>query len=238
MGLMGDGGWAVWLLAVAAAAPSTVLGAMLSPWSRAYARHLRLGGRADAAALWRAAHPRCLRSARLAADGPAALALGALACWLVGTQGAAGLAPLLLGLGLAALAWLDARSGLLPDALTLPLMALGWCAGADGPVAAAGASLAVWAGLASAAGLYRRLRGRDGFGGGDVKCLSMLAGWLGWHAALGILWGASVLGLLWWLCAGPRRRRSYPLGPCLALASLPWLLPAPAFGPPDLLRLL
>jgi leader peptidase (prepilin peptidase)/N-methyltransferase len=117
-------------------------------------------------------------------------------------------------------------------------MALGWCAGAAGPVTAAGASLAVWAGLASAAGLYRRLRGRDGFGGGDVKCLSMLAGWLGWHAALGILWGASVLGLLWWLCAGPRRRPSYPLGPGLALASLPWLLPTPAVGPPDLLRFL
>ncbi|HET8597477.1 MAG TPA: prepilin peptidase [Castellaniella sp.] len=236
MGLTGESAWAAWLLLATSAALSMALGAMLGPWSRVYARHVRAGGRADAAALWRSAHPRRLRAARLAADGPAALALGSLACWLVGTQGAAGLAPLLLGLGLASLAWLDARSGLLPDALTLPLTVLGWGLGAAGFMAAAGASLAVWAGLASAAGLYRRLRGRDGFGGGDVKCLSMLAGWLGVHAALGILWGASVLGLLWWLCAGPRRRAAYPLGPCLALASLPWLLPAG--GPPDLLRFL
>lgn len=153
--------------------------------------------------------------------------MGGIAGWLLSDLGWGGLPLLPLCLGLAALAWIDARSGLLPDALTMPLMLAGWWMGHQGPVAASLASLMVWAGLASAAGLYRLLRGRDGFGGGDVKCLAALAGWLGLPATLAILWAASVLGLLWWLCAGRRRRHAYPFGPCIALASAPLILCGP-----------
>ncbi len=108
--------------------------------------------------------------------------------------------------------------------LTLPLMAAGWLWGAQGVVAAAGASALVWAGLASLAWLYCRVRGRDGFGGGDVKCLAALAGWLGWEAMTGILWLACVLGLAWALVRRGGWHRSYPFGPCIALAAGAWLL--------------
>lgn len=116
-----------------------------------------------------------------------------LVAGLLAAAGAPGLAP--LAIVLAALAWIDTRSGLLPDALTLPLMAAGWLLGARNPMSAVIASVLAWAGLAGMAWLYRHLRGRDGFGGGDVKCLAALSGWLGLEAAAGILWLACVLGL-------------------------------------------
>ncbi|MHA3903689.1 prepilin peptidase [Castellaniella sp. WN] len=210
-------GWGVPGLPVAAGG---YLGALLGRWAQAYADRLDAGAPATARTLWAAAAAAPSRPWRPLRDVAMASSLGLMA-GLLATIGDSGF--VLLALVLAALAWIDARSGLLPDALTLPLMVAGWLLGAGGPGSAAGASALAWAGLAGMAWLYRRVRGRDGFGGGDVKCLAALAGWLGLEAAAGILWLACVLGLPG--CLGRRGgwRRPYPFGPCIALAAGAWM---------------
>jgi leader peptidase (prepilin peptidase)/N-methyltransferase len=231
MAVMAVDGAGMWLAMAGVAGLCAGGGLGLESWARDYDARLRAGAPATARTLWLAARharrqPVCWRQC-----GPGAMVTGGVAICLLAGQGWEGLAPLLLALGLVALAWLDGRSGLLPDALTLPLMAAGWWLGPQGPADAAGASLSVWVCLAVAVGAYRRLRGRDGFGGGDIKCLAMLAGWLGWPAAVAILWSASILGMLVWLCRPGCWRRSCPFGPYLALASCPWILWPDAVGP-------
>lgn len=203
-------------------------GANCRRWALAYAGRLDAGAPPDGATLWAAlrqvpAHRLCPWR-----DGMTGVLAGSLAGGLLAARGWAGLAPAILCLVLCALAWIDAHSGLLPDALTLPLMVAGWAVGPLGLTAASSASALVWAGLAAAAGLFRWWRGRDGFGGGDVKCLAALAGWIGLVPALAVLWGASVAGLLWCACVPGAWRRAQPFGPCIALASLPVLLAGPA----------
>lgn len=227
-----------------AAAAGACVGVLLGRWARAYADRLDADAPATAGTLWAAAADAPSHPWRPLRDGPMAALLG-LAAGLLAAGGGLALVP--LALVLAALAWIDARSGLLPDALTLPLMAAGWLLGPQGFGTAAGASALVWAGLAGMAGLYRRLRGRDGFGGGDVKCLAALAGWFGPQAALGILWLACVLGLATCLARRGGWRRPYPFGPCIAAAAGAWMLapfgavllappwaspPAPSGAPP------
>ncbi|MGE4449955.1 A24 family peptidase [Castellaniella sp.] len=210
--------WGASGLAVAA---GMCVGALLGRWAQAYADRLDAGEPATARTLWAAAVAAPSRAWRPVRDVAMALLLG-LAAGLLAAGGGFGLVPLVLVL--AALAWIDARSGLLPDALTLPLMAAGWLLGARDPGAAVGASALAWSGLAGMAWLYRRVRGRDGFGGGDVKCLAALAGWLGLEAAAGILWLACVLGLAGSLGRRGGWRRPYPFGPCISLAAGAWML--------------
>ncbi len=214
-------GWVPGGLAVAAGA---CVGALLGRWAQGYADCLAAGEPATARTLWVSAAAAPVSPWRPARDAAMAAVLG-LAAGLLAAGGGLGLVP--LALVLAALGWIDARSGLLPDALTLPLMAAGWLSGGQNFWAAVGASVLVWTSLAGLAWLYRRLRGQDGFGGGDLKCLAALAGWLGAEAAFGILWLACVLGLS--ACLGRRGgwQGPYRFGPCLALAAGAWMLGCP-----------
>ncbi|MDY0308620.1 MAG: A24 family peptidase [Castellaniella sp.] len=218
-------GWGVCGLAAVAGGWA---GVWLGPWVEAYASRLDAGAPATARTLWGAAAV-SLRpgSERRVRDSVAAVLLG-LAAGLLAAGGGFGFVPLLIGL--AALAWIDVRTGLLPDALTLPLMVAGWLLGCQDLVPAVGASVLVWVALAWVARLYCRLRGQDGFGGGDVKCLAVLAGWLGLEAAIGILWVASLLGLFWGLGQRGGWRQPYPFGPCIALAAWAWMLIPQAMG--------
>lgn len=216
-----------WLAGVIAVLVCLWGGGGLARWAQVYADRLDAGNAPDARTLWGAARSARRLPPRAWRDGLGAACAGAAAAWLLFDQGPGGLTLLPLCLGLGALAWIDARNGLLPDALTLPLMLAGWWVGHQGLVTAGFASVAVWSGLMALACLYRWCRGRDGLGGGDVKCLAALAGWLGLPATLVILWAASVLGLLWWAFAGRRRLRAYPFGPCIALASAPLILCGP-----------
>jgi leader peptidase (prepilin peptidase)/N-methyltransferase len=222
---MGCGEMAEWGMSWLVVAVGGYLGAWQGRWAQAYADRLDAGEPATAPTLWAAAAEAPFRRWRPLRDAAMAASLGLVAGLL-----AAGGSPVaaLPAIVLAALAWIDARSGLLPDALTLPLMLAGWLLGGLGFGAAVGASTLVWAGLAGAARLYRRVRGRDGFGGGDVKCLAALAGWFGPQAAFGILWLACVLGLPGCLVRRGGWRRPYPFGPCIALAAGAWMLAPPA----------
>ncbi|MBA2466974.1 MAG: prepilin peptidase [Sphingomonas sp.] len=152
-----------------------------------------------------------------AAIGAAALAIDpglrggslALFCWLL-------LAP----------AVLDARYHWLPDRLTIALAGAGLAIGgflSGVPIlhrligGAAG-----FASLALLALAYRRLRGREGMGGGDPKLLGAIGLWTGWAALPAILLIASLAGLA---SAAIGRRRpldAVAFGTLLALGAAIW----------------
>ncbi len=132
------------------------------------------------------------------------------------------------GWWLLTLGWIDLRRWVLPDALTLPLLAAGLAEAfllepetlLDRLVGAALGYLV----LRAVAIAYRRLRGREGLGGGDAKLLAAAGAWVGGlalpqvilGAALGGLAAAAILRL-----AGRRleAQSALPFGPFLALAA-------------------
>lgn len=154
-------------------------------------------------------------TAGLAVPGPAALA-GAVFGWL-----------------LLALAALDVTEFWLPDALTLTLALAGLAAGllgidpppADRLIGGAGGFGALWA---IAVG-YRRLRRRDGLGGGDPKLFGAIGLWLGWRMLPVVLFLAALTGLAVVLATMLRGRAARlddraPFGALLAVAAYPaWL---------------
>jgi len=143
---------------------------------------------------------------------------------------------LLLGLWLLLLAMLDVEHHWLPDRLTLPLVPLGLFAawGGFGPPLldrAVGAAIG-WAALALMALVYRRVRGREGLGGGDPKLLAAIGAWVGAIQLPLILVGAGVLGLAAALLMRLRgdevgATTRLPLGALVAVAAWPvWLVVA------------
>lgn len=169
---------------------------------------------------------------RLVAIEIAAALIGASALFvspdLVGLSGA------MFGWVLLALTVLDIEHFWLPDRLTLPLMAGGIVTAAllqpdhlhDRIIGA----LAGYLGLSLIAWSYRKLRGREGLGGGDPKLLAGIGAWLGWQALPFVLLLAALAGLS--IVLGHRARGGVvtastriALGAMLAVAAWPlWLL--------------
>lgn len=151
----------------------------------------------------------------------AAALIGGLA--MFAAPGLVGLAGALLGWLLLALIALDSEHYWLPDRITLPLLALGIAFGLGSPgERLLGATIAGGLLLALALG-YRRWKGRDGLGLGDVKLGAALGAWLG-PLLIGPLFGfAALLGLA--LAAGRRTAvPRIPFGACLGVAAFPlWL---------------
>ena len=124
---------------------------------------------------------------------------------------------------LAALAVYDLRQGRLPDWLTLPLTAAGllvaWRGGAPAD-AAIGAALG-FVFFETVAFGYRRLRGREGLGGGDAKLAAAAGAWVGWQGLPSVVLLAAATALA---VALVRRRfggtESVPFGAYLAPAIL------------------
>lgn len=163
-----------------------------------------------------------------------------IACALVGATAFAAaslgvaLAGMVFGWMLVALALLDRAHFWLPDRLTLPLAGLGGAASAAGlsvPMRDSLVGAAVgYAALALIAFAYRRLRGREGLGGGDPKLFAAIGAWLGWALLPLVLLLASIVGLA--SVAADRARGvrvgaadRMPLGTLLALAAWPiWLV--------------
>jgi leader peptidase (prepilin peptidase)/N-methyltransferase len=163
------------------------------------------------------------------------LAAVTVALWATLFESDPGLVWIDCGLGwtLLTLAWIDCIDMLLPDVLTLPLLLAGLAVTfALEPDALVDHSLAAALGYLAFQGLaigYRRLRGRDGLGGGDSKLIAAAGAWCGLatlpfvvviSAALGLL---AALGLA---LAGRNMtsRTQIPFGPCIALAFwLAWM---------------
>lgn len=180
--------------------------------------------------------------ARLGGYYPAMeLAAVATAVWAA-TETSGGVLWLSCGLGwtLLTLALLDRRHFWLPDVLTLPLAAAGLAATTwlDPPslTGHALAALLGWGAFAGVAFVYRRLRGRDGLGGGDAKLLAAAGAWLGPAALPGVVLIACSLALLEILAraagsGGVRGTDRLAFGTWLAAGLwLAWLYGAPGFG--------
>jgi leader peptidase (prepilin peptidase)/N-methyltransferase len=127
--------------------------------------------------------------AALAVALPAALVLSGWLLW----------ASLGLGWTLLTLAAIDWREFVLPDILTLPLipsgLALAWAIDPGLLSDHALGALAGFASLALIAGIYRRVRGREGLGLGDAKLLAAAGAWLGWQGLPSVLLIAAVSAL-------------------------------------------
>jgi leader peptidase (prepilin peptidase)/N-methyltransferase len=186
---------------------------------------------------WAIQRGRCRRcGARIDPRHPAielaAALVGGVA--LAAHPGAVGPVTALFGWWLLLIAILDLEHQWLPDRLTLPLLAFGLLAGwaGFGPplVEREIGAVAGWAVLLLIAFLYRRLRGREGMGGGDPRLLGALGAWVGVWQLPAILLGAGMLGLA--LAAAMRLRGEevnatsrLPLGSLMALAAWPvWLV--------------
>jgi leader peptidase (prepilin peptidase)/N-methyltransferase len=138
-----------------------------------------------------------------------------------------------LGWTLLTLAWIDWTDMLLPDVLTLPLLLAGLALTfALQPDALVDHSLAAALGYLAFQGLalvYRRLRGRDGLGGGDAKLIAAAGAWCGVAVLPFVVVASAALGLLAALglaLAGRNMtsRTQIPFGPCIALAFwLAWM---------------
>ena len=159
----------------------------------------------------------------------AAAAVGASA--LLVLPGIAGLSLAAGGLLLLTLAALDAETLWLPDRLVLPLALLGIAdAALFHPEQLEVRLIGMVAGfvlLESVRRLYRRLRGREGMGGGDPKLFGALGAWLGWPALPAVLILAGGAGLAWVLVRRLRGRDvpvELPLGSLMALGAWPLML--------------
>jgi leader peptidase (prepilin peptidase)/N-methyltransferase len=140
------------------------------------------------------------------------------------------IAAALLGWWLLLLGLLDAEHYWLPDRLTYPLTGLGLGAAAYfGTPSLADAAIGAGAGFilfAAVATAYKRLRKRDGLGGGDWKLFAAGGAWLGWRLLPQLLLLAALAGLaaalmLHWRKPGFLAQR-LPFGVFLAPAI--WLL--------------
>lgn len=143
----------------------------------------------------------------------------------------------LFGWWLFLLAALDVEHHWLPDRLTLPLIPAGllaaWAGYGPGLEDRAIGAAAGFAVLALIAWGYRRMRGREGMGGGDPKLFAAIGAWLGWAQLPYVLLGAGLIGLGVVLMMRMRGQAvaatdRLPLGALMALAAWPiWLILAP-----------
>jgi leader peptidase (prepilin peptidase) / N-methyltransferase len=193
---------------------------------------LALGGRC------RACRARISIRYPLVEVGASALAVGALLRFGVSV---AGLEMLVLAWLLLPLALIDLEHHLLPDVMTLPGIAVGLvCSTVGGLVGWREALVGAIAGGALpylVIVVYRRLRGVEGMGLGDVKLLAMVGAFLGWRGMLATLGLGSAAGAIVGLgliaVARARRDTELPCGTFLAAAAA-----LVAFAGPGLFRLL
>jgi leader peptidase (prepilin peptidase)/N-methyltransferase len=179
----------------------------------------------------RAALPPLLSAALLVAVGVS----------LVASPGADGLFGAFLGLLMSAIAVIDSRRYIIPNELTAAAFALALLrAGTVGPDAD-------WLGVASAALRaaaialpflalmlgYRRWRGRDGLGLGDIKLAAVAGAWLGFATIFAVIELAALSALGTYILNGYFRKRPLkateflPFGLFLAPAIwIGWLIEA------------
>jgi leader peptidase (prepilin peptidase)/N-methyltransferase len=162
----------------------------------------------------------------------AALGAGAVV-WL--GMGSAAVWAAAFAIGLLAIAWIDAEHRIIPDELSAGLVACGlWVRGPDlaGLSAGLAGALAGFLSLWTLAWVYRRVRGEEGLGGGDVKLAAGLGAFLGLPGLLLTVVGSAAAGSavgLWLMARGRGDgRTALPYGAFLAPAGLAALVAGPA----------
>ncbi len=158
--------------------------------------------------------------------------LAAVGASLTASPGPDGVFGAFLGLLMAAIAVTDCRRYIIPNELTAAAAALALLrAGTAGPdpdcyavlwAAVRGAAIAISL-LALMLG-YRRWRGRDGLGLGDIKLAIVAGAWLGWVAIFAVIELATLSALGAYIVSGYLKKR-----PLRTTAFLPFgLFLAPA----------
>ena len=122
---------------------------------------------------------------------------------------------------------IDLRHRILPNVITLPGIAVGFVASWFLPPGWISSLLGLLAGggvLLGIAEAYRRVRGQDGLGMGDVKMLAMIGAFLGWQLMILTLVLSSVLGSVIGLLVIALKRGgmkyALPYGTFLSIAAL------------------
>jgi leader peptidase (prepilin peptidase)/N-methyltransferase len=151
--------------------------------------------------------------------------VAAVGASLAAAPGPDGLLGALLASLMLAIAVSDSRRYIIPNELTGAAVALALLrAGSVGPEA--GLSAMMWTALRAAAialpfwalmAGYRRWRGRDGLGFGDVKLAAVAGAWLGWITIFAVVELATLAALGAYLAHGYLHRR-----PLRASAFLPF----------------
>src|SRR5262249_22106451 len=190
--------------------------------------------------------PGFARSTMMLPAAVGALAIVAGLASIAASPDLRGLLAAALSFIMLAIAVVDARRFIIPNSLVGAGFALGVidAALAEPASVMAAVALAVFRGVVLAAVFlvirigYRRLRGREGVGLGDVKLAAVAGVWLDWQAmALAIeiaaLSALAVYAFRPWVLGRPMRRVGrLPLGLFLAPAIwLCWLLEATLLGP-------
>ncbi len=167
----------------------------------------------------------------------ASLALGLWSAFAF--EGPMALVSAVFGWWLLILAVIDGEHFWLPDRLTLPLGAVGllqagaFAALSGTPMATLHNLIGAAAGFAAlwlVAFAYRRLRGREGLGGGDPILLGSIGAWVGWQGLPSVVVWAGMAGLTVVLVMVITRRdvsaeMKLPFGVFLALGGwMVWIL--------------
>jgi leader peptidase (prepilin peptidase)/N-methyltransferase len=129
---------------------------------------------------------------------------------------------------LVAVTFIDLDHRIIPDVISLPGIPIFFLAGLLLPVPTLmNALIGVVVGggsLLLVAWGYYLLRKQEGMGGGDIKLLAMMGGFIGWQGVLFTIFAASaagtLVGVIAMLKAGKGMRLAIPFGPFLALGAV------------------
>lgn len=125
---------------------------------------------------------------------------------------------------------IDLDHRIIPDVISLPGIAVGLALslrGEPGPLSSAIGIVLGGGLLFGVAWAYALATGREGMGGGDIKLLGMVGGFLGWPAVPFTLLVSSLTGsivglsLMWW--TGSDSKYAIPFGPFLALGAISYI---------------
>jgi Type II secretory pathway, prepilin signal peptidase PulO and related peptidases len=127
--------------------------------------------------------------------------------------------------------FIDIHHQIIPDCISLPGIVIGFTGSFFTYTVTwqqSGLGILIGGGLLyTVAYGYYALTGRDGMGGGDIKLLAMIGGFLGWQSLLYVIFASSLAGSLVGVAVMFRQKKGgqtrIPFGPFLALAALSYL---------------
>ncbi|MBW1721144.1 MAG: prepilin peptidase [Deltaproteobacteria bacterium] len=139
---------------------------------------------------------------------------------------------LIFSSSLVVISFIDLHHKIIPDIISLPGIAAGFLASLPGWTGTTWSDSLI--GVIGGGGflflialLFKKLTGKEGMGGGDVKLLAMIGAWLGWRSLPFVILTSSLAGILIGglslLVSGKGLRSRIPFGPFLALGSLMYL---------------
>ncbi len=133
--------------------------------------------------------------------------------------------------------FIDLDHQIIPDILTLPgipifflaaifLVKIPWMEALIGLLIGGGVLLAI-------AFVYELLTKREGMGGGDIKLLAMIGGFLGWKSLIFVLlfssFSGAIVGITAMIIKKQDMKYAVPFGPFLSAAAVAWMFWGDAF---------